>query len=194
MTWIRTVGEEEATEALARLYQADLEEFGFVREAVKAFSVRPELAVAYHDLRVTVWGTPGLTLRERRLINLLVAHQLGSTYCALLFAIPLERDLGGLDGLRAVLRDYHQAPLSEREIAILDYAVAAALGHACEEHVTRLREVGLDDEAILDVAFTAAQRLMGSRLYAALGVEADPFFLEQEDLVGVLTERDVAAR
>lgn len=187
MTWIRTVREEEATDALERLYQSDLDEFGFVREAVKAFSVRPELAAAYHALRAAIWGTPGLTLRERRLINLLIAHRLASTYCAILFAIPLERDLGGPEGLRAVLRDYHRAQLSEREVAILDYALAVVDGGAREQHIARLREVGLDDPAILDVAFTAGQRLLGSRLYDALGVETDPFFLEQTDLVEAVT-------
>lgn len=183
MTWIRTVGEDEAKGPLERLYQADLDELGFVREALKAFSVRPELATAYHAFKATIWNTPGLTLRERRLINLLIAHRLRSTYCAILFAIPLERDLGGSEGLRAVLRDYHRAQLSEREVAILDYALGVVEGHAREQHVARLREVGLDDAAILDVAFTAGQRLLGSRLYDALGVELDPFFLEQTDIL-----------
>jgi hypothetical protein len=43
--------------------------------------------------------------------------------------------------------------------------------------------LGLDGAAILDVAFTAKLRLFGSRVYEALGVETDPFFLEQTDLV-----------
>jgi len=62
-------------------------------------------------------------------------------------------------------------------------ALAAAAGCATPEPIARLRDAGLDDAAILDVAFTANLRLFGSRVYEALGVEADPFFLEQTDLM-----------
>jgi alkylhydroperoxidase family enzyme len=85
--------------------------------------------------------------------------------------------------------DHRRAGLSDREVAVLDYALAVAVGGERPELVARLREVGLDDAAILEVAFTAGFRLLGSRLYDALGVETDPFFLEQEDLVGALPPR-----
>lgn len=182
MTWIRTVSEDEATGRLRELYQADLDQLGFVMEATKAFSVRAELAAAYEAFRAAVWGTPGLTQRERRLINLLVADRIRSTYCVFVYATPLERDLGGPVGLRAFLKDYRRAGLSDREVAVLDYALAVTVGHPTQEYIVRLREVGLDDTAILDVAFTAALRLFGSRVYDAIGTDTDPFFLEQTDL------------
>ncbi len=190
MTWIRTIGEEEAAGPLKERYQADLELLGFVMESTKALSVRPELALAYEAFRKAVWSTPGLTLRERRLINLLVADRIQSTYCVLVYATALERDLDGPQGIRNVLRDYHHAGLSDREVAILDYAVAVTVDHPGEESIARLREVGLDDAVILDVALAAAQRLFGSRVYNALGVEADQFFLEQTDLVETITSDD----
>jgi uncharacterized peroxidase-related enzyme len=163
-------------------------------EATKALSARPELALAYEAFRTAVWQTPGLTLRERGLIHLLVADRVRSTYCTLMYASALERDLGGPEGIRAFLRDHHHhARLSGRDKAILDYALAAAVGHPRREHIMHLRNAGLDDAAILDVAVTAAQRLLGSRLYEALGVEADPFFLEQTDLMEVVASGDAAA-
>jgi uncharacterized peroxidase-related enzyme len=182
MTWICTVGENEATGLLKERYQADLDELGFVMESTKSLSARAALALAYDALRKAVWQTPGLTLRERRLINLAVADRLGSTYCVLVYACALGHNLGPA-AIRAVLHDYHHAGLTDRDVAILDYAVAAVLGHAREEHIGRLREVGLDDAAILDVAVTANLRLFGSRIYDAVGAETDPFFLEQTDLV-----------
>jgi uncharacterized peroxidase-related enzyme len=186
MTWVRTVGEDEAEGFVKQAYEADLDTLGFVLEATKALSASPDLLRAYMAFKTAVKATPGLTQREQRLIHLLVADRIHSTPCLLLFGAALERDLGGPEGLRAVLRDHHQAELSEREVAILDYALAVALGHAREEHVARLRQLGLDDAAILQVAFNAALRLLGSRVYGALGVEADPFFLEQTDLVEAL--------
>jgi uncharacterized peroxidase-related enzyme len=193
MAWIRTVSEEEAAGPVRERYQEDLDRLGFVMEATKAWSVRPELTRAYFDFKLVVGATPGLTRRERWLINLVVADRIHSTYCTLAYAALLERDLGGPEGLYAVLDDHRRAGLSDREVAILDYAVAVALGQAREEHVARLRQLGLDDATILDAAVSAALRLFGSRVYDALGVETDPFYLEQTDLVEAVA-RDAPPR
>lgn len=193
MTWIRTIPDDEAAEPLAALYRQDLDTLGFVMASTKSLSARPELAAAYAAFRQAVWNTAGLTLRERRLIHLLVAHRVRSRYCVLLYATMLERDLGGAESIRIVLEDHHRAGLSTREVAILDYALSAATGCATVEHIARLRDAGLDDAAILDVAFTANLRLFGSRVYEALGVEADPFFLEQTDLVEATAAEHPAA-
>ena len=152
MAWVTMLGEDEATGELRGRYEADLNQLGFVMEATRALSANPALAMAVDAFEGAVKRTSHLTTRERRLIHLLVADRLRSTYCVLVFAIALERDLGGKDGIREVLR-----------------------------------EAGLDDAAIVDVATTACLRLFGSRLYDALGVETDPFFLEQKDLVDAIT-------
>jgi len=188
MAWVTMLGEDEATGELRARYEADLNQLGFVMEATRALSANPALAMAVDAFEGAVKRTSHLTTRERRLIHLLVADRLRSTYCVLVFAIALERDLGGKDGIREVLRDYRVAPqLSARELAVIDYALAAAVGHPSPEQIAVLREAGLDDAAIVDVATTACLRLFGSRLYDALGVETDPFFLEQKDLVDAIT-------
>jgi uncharacterized peroxidase-related enzyme len=184
MTWVRTAGEDEASGEIQARYAADLNKLGFVMEATKALTANPDLAVAVDAFEAAVRRTSHLTARERRLIHLLVADRVHSTYCVLVYAAALEGDLGGADGITSFLRDYHTAPgLSKREVTILDYALAAAVGHPRPEHLWRLREAGLDDAAIVDVAVTANLRLFGSRIYDALGVETDLFFLEQRDLV-----------
>lgn len=187
MAWIRTVSQDEATGPLEELYQIELDALGFVLEATRAVAVRPEIAVAKQNLERVLLASPALSKREYRLIQLVVAQRIRSTACVFVYAGALEGALGGLEGVGAVLRDYRAAGLSEREVAILDYAVATAVGHPTEAHVTRLRQVGLDDGGIVDVAATAAYRLFGSRIYDALGVEADPFFRDQADLVELLT-------
>jgi len=184
VAWVRLLGEDEVSGELRARYEADLHNLGFVMEATRALSPNPDLAVAVESFEAAVKRTSHLTARDRRLIHLLVAHHIGSPYCVLVYASALERDLGGLKGISAVLADYRTAPgLSPREQAMLDYALAAAAGHPSVEHVERLRREGLDDAAIVDVAVTACLRLFGSRVYDALGVETDPFFLEQTDLV-----------
>lgn len=183
MAWIRTVDEDEVIGPLRQVYEAELARLGFVMGATKALSINPDLAQASDIFTGAVKQASSLTPQQRRLISLLVADRLGSTYCVLVYAIEVERDLGGLDRVRSVLQNYRNAGLAPRDVAILDYAVEAATGHPTEEHITRLREVGLGDAAILDVAVWANLRAFRSRIYEALGVQTDTFFLEQDDLV-----------
>lgn len=190
MTWVRTVSEDEVSGPLRSVYEADLAQLGFVMEANKALSIKPDLAQAFGTFASAIKQASSLTSQERNLISLLVANRVGSTYCALVYAADVERDLGGLERVRAVLQDYHRAGLSAREMAILDYALAAVAGHPTEENVLRLRQVGLDDGAIIDVAVWASLRAFRSRIYEALGVQTDPFFLEQEDLVQAVGVRE----
>lgn len=187
MTWVRTLSEDEVGEPLRQAYEAELARLGFVMESTKALSSTPELAEAFERFTTAVKQASSLTPQERRLISLLVAQRLHSTYCVLVYATEVERDLGGLDRVRAVLEDYRSAGLSGREVAILDHALAAATGHPTEEHIVGLRAVGLHDRAIIDVAVWANLRAFRSRIYEALGVQTDPFFLEQADLVEALT-------
>ncbi len=190
MTWIKTLDENEVAGSMRQVYEAELARLGFVMEATKALSMKPDVAQAFDAFTATVKQASALTPQERRLISLLVADRLGSTYCVLVYAAEVERDLGGLERVRTVLRNYRNAGLSQREVAILDYAVAAATGHPTEQHIMRLRESGLDDGAILDIAVWANLRAFRSRIYEALGVQTDPFFLEQEDLLAAVAAQD----
>jgi uncharacterized peroxidase-related enzyme len=72
----------------------------------------------------------------------------------------------------ALEEDYTQAPLSERERAMLDYVVqltkdATRIGP--QDH-RRLRAVGFDDRAILQITLIAAWFNYINRVADALGV------------------------
>lgn len=71
--------------------------------------------------------------------------------------------------------DYHQANLSEPDMAILDFAVKLGerVSEVCQEDIDRLRAVNFRDAEILEcVALTAACTYIGT-LRAALGVVPD---------------------
>lgn len=84
----------------------------------------------------------------------------------------LRRATGDDDLAEAILRDYRTAPLSERELAMLDYAVQltedavkiSPLDHA------KLRSFGFDDTAILQVTLVAAWFNYINRVADALGI------------------------
>ena len=79
------------------------------------------------------------------------------------------------DRAAAIEQDYHEAQLSPRERAMLDYAVKLTLtpSEMGQADVQQLREVGLSDAAILDVCQVSAYYNYVNRLAEGLGVELE---------------------
>jgi uncharacterized peroxidase-related enzyme len=77
------------------------------------------------------------------------------------------------EGLAAALRrDYREAGLSEQDRAMLDFAVQLTKNPASvgPDDVGRLRKVGFDDRAILQITLLAAWFNYINRVADALGV------------------------
>ncbi len=76
----------------------------------------------------------------------------------------------------AILRDPGAAPLSKRERALCDYALALTREPGGDHRAPfeRLRREGLDDRAILDAAQVTAYFNFVNRLGEGLGVELEP--------------------
>lgn len=77
--------------------------------------------------------------------------------------------------MRALQADYTTAPISEQDMAMLDYVVQLtrdATGIGREDH-KRLRSVGFDDQAILQITLIASWFNYINRAADALGVGRD---------------------
>lgn len=77
--------------------------------------------------------------------------------------------------VRALQADYKTAPISEQDIAMLDYVsqlTRDATGISREHH-KRLRSVGFDDRAILQITLIASWFNYINRVADALGVGRD---------------------
>jgi uncharacterized peroxidase-related enzyme len=88
----------------------------------------------------------------------------------------LRKQVFDADQLAAVATDYHQAGLSGQEVAIMEFAEKLTLhAHAIrKEDVQKLREHGLTDEEILDIALAAAARNFWSKVLDAMGSDTSP--------------------
>ena len=74
--------------------------------------------------------------------------------------------------MRALQKDYRQAPISEQDKTMIDYVVALtkdATDIQSEDH-QRLRAVGFDDKAILQITLIASWFNYINRVADALGV------------------------
>ena len=82
----------------------------------------------------------------------------------------------------AMLEDYHNAGLSPAEVHLMDYAskISGDSGSITPADLDLLRQDGLDDQQITDVALATVARNFISRFFDALGAAPDPELQQQE--------------
>jgi alkylhydroperoxidase family enzyme len=82
----------------------------------------------------------------------------------------------------AVLEDYHNAGLSPVEVHMMDYAskISRDSGAITQADIDILRQDGLNEQQITDVALAAVARNLISRFFDALGAGPDPELQEKE--------------
>jgi len=178
MTYIETVPEAEATGAVAEMYATDREQFGRLRNLTQALSAAPDIAAAWMQLNGAIKAR--MDLRRYELVTIAAARRLRSTYCAHAHGSILVEQFMEAEALRAVMADHHDAGLDAVDVAIMDYAekIVDDAGGVTELDIERLRELGLSDGEILDVASAAAARCFFSKLLDALGVQGDASYQE----------------
>ena len=86
-----------------------------------------------------------------------------------------------MDRVKALTDGYKNVGLSEREVAILDYSIKLTTqpGKLAESDINLLRDVGLDDQAILNVVLITSYFNFVNRVAMGLGVD-----FNEEELSG----------
>jgi uncharacterized peroxidase-related enzyme len=181
--FIDTVPEDQATGAVAAMYETDRQAFGGLPNLTRAFSLRPDVYAAWRQLNGTIKGN--MDLRRYELATLAAARRLHSSYCALAHGSVL---LGGLlspEGVRAVAGGHAAPELDEVDAAVVDLADKVALDatSVTQADLDRLRSLGLTDTEILDVVLAAAVRCFFSKALDALGAEPDAKYAELDPQV-----------
>jgi uncharacterized peroxidase-related enzyme len=173
MTFIDTVPEDQATGAVAAMYETDREVFGHLPNLTKGFSLRPDVYVAWRQLNAAVKAN--MDLRRYELATVAAATRLRSSYCTLAHGSILLDKFLSPEGVRAVVGDRDSAELDAVDIAVVDLADKVALDatSVTQADVDRLRSLGLTDAEILDVVLAAAVRCFFSKALDGLGIEAD---------------------
>lgn len=150
-----------------------------------AFRSRPAVYDAWTQLHTAIKET--MDFRRYELVTFAAARRLRSSYCCLAHGSLLGDRLG--EPILAIARDHRTAGLSELDIAVMEFAEKVVDDATAVTDADRqvLRDHGLDDEEILDVALTAAARCFFSKSLDAMGVLPDSSFGELDpELVRVL--------
>ena len=180
--FIETIGEDEATGEIADIYAEEKKALGFVMEGTRCWTARPDLLPMVDHLLNTARASFSLGLRGWRLITLIAAKHIPSTYCSHVYARSLVKDLGSKERVLAVHRNFRNAGLSDRDVAMLAYAEQVAIDASTITpwDIDALRAAGFSDVNIADIAFCAAFRCFMSRYFDATGAQPEPFFFDED--------------
>jgi len=189
MTWIRTVPKSQAGDAYRAALEAQHAWYPPEYDAqvpdlpgndadgiVAAHSLIPN---ALHHQFATFGALMDpklpLTRRQHELIATVVSQTNCTRYCSVShreFLRRATRDDGLVEGVR---RDYRTAPLTDAERAMCAFAeqITRDATQIQRSDIEQLREVGFDDQAILQITLIAAWFNSINRVADALGVGRD---------------------
>jgi uncharacterized peroxidase-related enzyme len=144
------------------------EKTGFVPNVFLALARRPaefRAFVAYHDTLMDK-ATPGLSKADREMIVVATSAANDCTYCVVAHGAILR--IRAKDPLLAdqVATNYRAADISERQRAMLEFALRVAIASATveDEHLAALAEHGFDTEDVWDIGAIAALFAQSNRM------------------------------
>lgn len=180
--YLKTIDESAATGRIAEIYTAQKGQLGFVMAAAQCLTSRDDLLPAYTDFVNTMRGGFTLSQRDWRIITLIAAREVPSTYCSMVYGKQLIADLGSRDMVLAVQRDFRSAGLPPRDVAMLAYAekVARDASQVTQADIDALRQAGFTDANISDIALCAAFRCFIGRFFDAVGAGPEAAFLDED--------------
>jgi hypothetical protein len=143
--FLKTIAEEEATGRIAELYKTQKAQNGFVMAAMQCWTARPDLLPIYQEFADKIRAGFSLSPRDWRLITLIAAKHVPSTYCSHIYGKQLIADLGSKEAVLAAQRDFRAAGLSARDVAMLSYAETISKDASRVTPEDRLRSVGFTD-------------------------------------------------
>lgn len=181
--FLDTISDEDATGEVAQIYAKHKAQLGFVMDATRCFTTRPDLLPAYAVFMDKIRGGFSLGMREWRLITLIAAKHVPSTYCSHVYAKQLIDDLGSKEMVLAVQDDFRTAGLPDADVEMLAYAEKITLDASEVEQrdIDRLRAVGFTDVQICDIALCASFRCFVSRFFDATGAGPEEVFLDADE-------------
>ena len=173
MSFIRGLGDGEATGRAAELFDEDMKKDGFVWNLTRVMALRPDVVDAWRKLIGTIRAD--MDLRRYELVTLAAARALRTSYCMFAHARILTDQFYPAERVAAIARDPHSAGLSAAEIAMMEFAakVASDANSVRQQDVDGLKTLGFTEREIMDIALAAAARAFFSKCLDGLGVEPD---------------------
>lgn len=171
-SWLQIPDEETLPEAMKAIFQAQRDRYGFVHPYFVGYSLNPDHLLRWFNYYDAIQHGQGeLSHREREIIAVVVSATNHCESCVITHQAQLREVTGDAELAAAVARDYRTADLTDRERALIAFAIKITQLsiELIPEDLTPLREVGLSDQAILEAGEIAAQFSLSNRLSKAFG-------------------------
>jgi uncharacterized peroxidase-related enzyme len=178
MAYIETISKADAQGVVKELYDEAEASNGYIPNYLQLFSHRPEVYKLWMSLIATI--RQSMTLRRYELVTLAAARTLQGTYCMMAHGDAfLNSNEVTATQLIAIAKDYHNADLSEEEVAIMEFAEKIIVKSCVisQVDVDHLKSFGISDAEILDITLAAAARSFFSKTLDALNTEPDAKFM-----------------
>lgn len=177
ISWFPIADRETLSEETKALFGQIEEKLGFVPNVFRAFAWREgRMGKWWAHFDDLMQASPGLGKAEREMISVVVSMQNQCLYCLTSHGFAIRALLKDpVKGDRITL-DYRRAGLSEKQMAMLDFAVKLTLDPVTvsEEDIDELRAVGFNDEDVWDIIEVTAMFNFTNRLMSGTGVMPNP--------------------
>jgi uncharacterized peroxidase-related enzyme len=188
MAFIDTIHPRDSSGDVRAMYERQQTAWGYVPNYAKLFCHRPEVLAAWANM-ISVVRRP-VDHRTFELVTFAAAHALGSSSCSLAHGKKLcERFLAPADVAAIAAGREGDAALTDAEIAMIRFARKLVRNSSAvtQADVDAMRENGIDDTRVFDIARIAAGRAFFANLVEALGASPDPALAEMPaDLAAAL--------
>ncbi|CAN5613915.1 peroxidase-related enzyme [soil metagenome] len=183
ISWLRVPEVEDLPEKAQDLFAKAEEKLGLVPNVFPVFALTPEHFMRwfrYYDFLMRDEES-ALSQAEREMIGLVVSAENRCEYCLGSHGAYLRELTGDHVMAEVITHNYRRAALSPRERALLDFAVKLTNESfkMSPEDLAPLREEGLSDEAIFELAQVAAMFNFTNRLANALGWKPNEVYYSQ---------------
>ena len=180
MAFIHTISPADAQGRVREMYEEAHRRLGYVPNWAQAFSLRPEVREGWNALLNSIQSN--VSVRTYELATLAAARALRNSYCSLAHGSRLADKVFDAATVTGIVTGAHESPLEPRERAMIAFVEKVVLNadRITSADIEALRAHGYRDEEIFDLAAAAAARCFFSKLMDALGVEADPVFMDLE--------------
>lgn len=175
MANIKVIDYEESTGRLRDIYDDLIAKRGKLASVHKIQSLRPESIVRHMELYLEImFSKSELSRAEREMIAVVVSAKNDCEYCQTHHIMALNHYWKNDDKVNALKKDYLTAGLSDREIAMCEYAAILTTnpGASNDTDLTqKLKEKELSDSAILDVTLVVSYFNFVNRIVLSLGLD-----------------------
>lgn len=173
ISWFPVPADDDLAPDVRSLVDRAREKTGVVPNVFRVYAWRPERFLKWFShFRDVMRDSAGLSAADREMIGVVVSAENRCLYCLIAHGAELRALLGDAVLADTIATDYRRAGLDPRRRAICDFAVKLTRSPSSVEEadVQRLRDIGLSEEDVWDVAEVAAMFNFSNRMASASGM------------------------